>query len=82
MQTETRQAGWRPRTLRSAARRQHAVQLITGCCLLSALALLPHCHASFICCWPGIYWSYCHLDFIGHIVIWILLVILSFGFKS
>jgi hypothetical protein len=49
--------------------------------LQSALALLPHCHASFICCWPGAYWSYCHLEIIGNIVIWKSLAILSFDFK-
>ena len=46
--------GWRPRAV---------------CNRLSALAILPYCHASFS-----------QAQFIGHIAIWILLVILPFGF--
>jgi hypothetical protein len=71
-----------PRGSSSAARQQAAAQQIAVCSLQSALALLPHCHASFICCWPGAYWQYCHLENIGNIVIQKTLAILSFSFKS
>jgi hypothetical protein len=46
-------------------------QLIAVRSRLSALVILPYCHASFS-----------QAQFIGHIAIWILLAILPFGFKS
>jgi hypothetical protein len=67
-----------PRGSSSAARQQRSWQQIAVCSLQSALALLPHCHALFTrCCLLSalailsfsFYWQYCHLVFIGNIVI-------------
>jgi hypothetical protein len=73
MHTVSRQAAARPRTLCSAARRQRSWQQIADCSLQSALS---HCHIA------GRFSLAIGQAFIGHIVIWILLVILPFGFNS
>jgi hypothetical protein len=90
MQTESRHAAGSRADQAAQPGSSAAAQQIADCSRLSALALLPHCHALFTrCCLLSalailsfsFYWQYCHLENIGNIVIQKTLAILSFDFK-